>query len=138
MLLTYTSILFDYGFSFRSTNIHNFENINFDDISLSSQTFIIAKSSNLHNLKNHSISHTNSVIYTLVNVNLYHSETLSILNSVSAFDILKSNITITASKFEMLNSTGSSALYSKSSNISISNSTFDSNIATQGAALTFL
>ena len=133
-----STISLDYMFLFRTTTIHMFDSIHFYDISLSNPTLIEVISSDIHSLKNHSMSNTNTVIYTLEHANVFDSESVSVTNSASAFDIVDSTLTISSSSFTMLNSTLLSALYSESSNVTISNSTFDSNIAKQGAAITLL
>ena len=133
-----STISLDYVLFLRSTTIYNFDSIHFENISLSSSKLIDVINSNLNSLKNHNISNTNSVIYTLDRTNVYNGETVSIFDSVSAFHIIDSTLIISSSSFRMLNSTLLSALYSESSNVTISNSTFDSNIAKQGAAITLL
>ena len=131
-------ISLDYMFLLRAITIHMFDNIHFYDISLSNPKLIEVISSDIYSLKNHSISNTNTVIYTLDHANVFDSEIVSVSNSVSAFDIVDSTLTITSSSFTMLNSTLLSALYSESSNVTVSNSTFDSSIAKQGAAIALL
>ena len=132
------TISLDYIFLFRTTTIQMFDGIHFYDISLSNRKLIEVISSDIYSLKNHSISNTNTVIYTLDHANVFDSEIVSVSNSISAFDIVDSTLTITSSSFRMLNSTLLSALYSESSNVTISNSTFDSSIAKQGAAIALL
>ena len=135
---TDSTISLDYGISIRSTTIHLFDDIHFDSILLSYSQLIVARSSNIYNLNSHDISNTNSVIYTIENSNVYNAEMVSVMNSVSGFEVLNSNLTLSSSNFTKLNSTLSSAVYTKSSNVYISNSIFDTNIARQGAAISLL
>ena len=136
--LVNSTISLDYGLLIRSATIHMFDDIHFDNIALSESSFIVIINSNLYSFKNHSISNFNFVLYTLKYTNIYDGKRISVMNGASAFDILNSNMNLALSHFSILNSTISSALYSKSSNISISNSTFDSNTAKQGAAISLL
>ena len=130
------TITLNYLFSFRSTTLENFNSLVFTDISLSSSRLIRVISSNLTSAMNHSFSNTNCVIYTLEDSNIY-GESITVENSTSAFDVSSSNMTLTFSNFSYLNST-KSALYLQSSNTIVNSTTFNSNVATRGAAISFL
>ena len=136
--LNNSNISLNYGLLIRSTTVTNFDDIRFQNILLSGSAFIEIINSDLLILRSHSINNTNTIIYNLKHVNLVNGEMVSVINSVSAFSIFESNVSLSYSSFTMLNSTISSALHSKSSNVSISNSTFDSNIAMNGAAMSLL